>query len=275
MTAITADNEQLARQAIALMELFALNHDDTERRIVGICERALTPFGPVAAVCVYPRFVLRARTTLDRLQAPRVNVIAVVNFPNGGTGIEAAVSETSMAMMAGADEIDVVYPFSALICGDQHVGGELISACKSVLDRDVKLTVTLETGELRDSQIIHDACRSAIEAGADFLKTSTGKAARHASPQAARIMLESIGDVGGQVGFKAAGGLRTFEEARVFIQLAQARFGSHWISRERVRMGGSSLLDDLLMQLGVNGMLDRQAIIQGKKRPGKEPGQKP
>ncbi|CAM3095822.1 deoxyribose-phosphate aldolase [Pseudomonas floridensis] len=275
MTAITADNERLARQAIALMELFALNHDDTEQRIVGVCQRAVTPFGAVAAVCVQPRHVSLARTTLDRLQAREVNVVAVINFPHGGRGIESAVSETRAALMGGADEVDVVYPFGALLCGDQQAGTELISACKSVLDPRIKLTVTLETGELRDSENIHTACRCAIEAGADFVKTSTGKAARHATPQAARIMLECIADIGGQVGFKVAGGLRTFEEARLFMQLAQARFGAHWTSSERVRLGGSSLLDDLLARLGLHGAFTAPPFLEGKKRPGKEPGQKP
>ncbi|WP_285360682.1 deoxyribose-phosphate aldolase [Pseudomonas sp. fls2-241-TYG-175] len=251
MTAITADDEQLARQAIALMELFALNHDDTEQRIIGVCQRALTPLGPVAAVCVSPRFVCLARTTLDRLRAHQVRVVAVVNFPHGGTDLEAAASETRAAILAGADEVDVVYPFRALLGGDQQTGADLLSACRARLDGRVKLTVTLETGELRDSEVIHTACRAAIEAGADFLKTGTGKSARHATPQAARIMLESIADTGGQVGFKVAGGLRTFEDARLFIQLAHARFGAHWIVSERVRLGGSSLLDDLLGRLGL------------------------
>lgn len=275
MTANTADDEQLARQAIALMELFALNHDDTEQRIIGVCQRALTPLGPVAAVCVSPRFVCLARTTLDRLRAHQVRVVAVVNFPHGGADFEAAASETRAAMLAGADEIDVVYPFRSLLGGDQQTGVDLLSACRSRLDGRVKLTATLETGELRDSEIIHTACRSAIEAGADFLKTGTGKSARHATPQAARIMLESIADTGGQVGFKVAGGLRTFEDARLFIQLAHARFGAHWIVSERVRLCGSSLLDDLLGRLGLYASTGHQAFFEGKKRPGKEPGQKP
>ncbi|MEE5130498.1 deoxyribose-phosphate aldolase [Pseudomonas alliivorans] len=275
MTAITADDEQLARQAIALMELFALNHDDTEQRIMGVCQRALTPLGPVAAVSVSSRFVCLARTTLDRLQAYQVKVVAVVNFPYGGTDFEAAASETRAAMLAGADEVDVVYPFRALLGGDEQTGADLISACRSRLDGRVKLTVTLETGELRDSEVIHTACRAAIEADADFLKTGTGKSARHATPQAARIMLESIADTGGQVGFKVAGGLRTFEDARPFIHLAHARFGAHWIVSDRVRLGGSSLLDDLLGRLGLHAYAGPQPFFEGKKRPGKEPGQKP
>ena len=177
--------------------------------------------------------------------------MAVVNFPHGGTDPEAAASETRAAMLAGADEIDVVYPFRSLLGGDQQTGMDLLSACRSRLNGRVKLTATLETGELRDSEVIHTACGAAIEAGADFLKTGTGKSARHATPQAARIMLESIADTGGQVGFKVAGGLRTFEDARLFIQLAHARFGAHWIVSERVRLCGSSLLDDLLGRLGL------------------------
>ncbi|MCD5996314.1 deoxyribose-phosphate aldolase [Pseudomonas sp. CDFA 602] len=251
MNAITGDNEELAREAIALLELLALNNDDTEQRIVGICQRALTPLGPVAAVCVSPRFVCLARTTLDRLLATEVKVIAAVNFPNGGSNIESAVSETRAALTSGADEIDLVYPFRALLGGDQKTGMEMIAACRALCKGRIKLTVTLETGDLCDPQLIRVACSSSIDAGADFIKTSTGKAIINATPQAARIMLAAIAEVGGQVGFKAAGGIRTFEDAQLFIRLAQARFGPRWTNAERVRLGVSSLLDDLLTRLGI------------------------
>lgn len=252
MNTITTDNEQLARQAIALLELFALNNDDTEQRVMGICQRALTPLGPVAAVCVSPRFVCLARTTLDRLMAHSVSVVAAVNFPHGGVLIESVASETRAAIVSGADEIDVVYPFRALLSGDLQIGLDLVSACKAMCSNGIKLTVTLETGELCDPQLIRTACQTAIEAGANFIKTSTGKAVTHATPQAARIMLESIAEVGGQAGFKAAGGIRTLEDARLFMQLAQARFGAQWTGADRVRLGASSLLDDLLVHLGVH-----------------------
>ncbi|WP_426143120.1 deoxyribose-phosphate aldolase [Pseudomonas sp. DWP3-1-2] len=248
---VHADDEQLARRAIGLLDLMALNAQDTEQRIIGMCQRALTPLGAVAAVCVYPRFVLLARTTLDRLRTPDIRVVAAVNFPYGSANIESAASETRAAVMAGADEIDVVYPFRTQLCGDQQTGMDLVAACREASGPNTRLTVTLETGDLRDPQIILDASRSAILSGADFIKTSTGKAVVSATPQAARIMLESIAEVGGQVGVKFAGGIRTFEDAKVFLSMAQARFGPHWVTADRVRLGASSLLDDLLIHLGV------------------------
>jgi deoxyribose-phosphate aldolase len=249
-SAITTDKEQRAQEAIGLLDLMALNTDDTEERIVGICRRALTPVGEVAAVCVYPRFTLLARTTLDRQQTPDIRVVAVVNFPYGSPNVENAASEARAAVMSGADEIEMVYPFRTL-SGDRKTGLDMIAACRSACGRRVSLTVTLETGDLRDPQIIRDACRDAITSGADFIKTSTGKLIGSATPQAARIMLETIADVGGQVGLKFCGGIRTFAEARVFLDMAQARFGPQWVNAQRVRLAGSSLLDDILSQLGV------------------------
>ncbi|KPW62801.1 Deoxyribose-phosphate aldolase [Pseudomonas syringae pv. helianthi] len=251
MKEMTADDERLARQVIGLLELFALNTDDTEQRIVGICQRALTPVGPVAAVCVQPRFVCLARTTLDRMLARGVKVVGVVNFPHGSSNIPAVTTEVRDALMSGADEIDVVYPFRALLGGDRLAGLEMISACAAVCAGQARLTATLETCDLRDSQMILDACRDAIASGADFLKTCTGKAASHVTPQAVRVMLESISDVGGQVGLKVAGGIRTFDEACIYMTLAHARFGRQWMNAGRLRLGGSSLLDDLLVRLGL------------------------
>ncbi|WP_095098245.1 deoxyribose-phosphate aldolase [Pseudomonas sp. Irchel 3A5] len=248
---ISTEDEQLARQAISLFELMALDVDDTESRIVGLCQRAMTPLGPIAAICVYPRFVLLARTTLDRLQHRDIRVVAVVNFPYGSANEEAVMSETRAAVMSGADEIDLVYPFRTLLSGDQQTGANMVASCRAACGPDMVLTVTLEVGDLRDPQIIRDACLAAIIAGANFIKTSTGKLVTPPTTQAVRVMLESLVDVGGQVGLKFCGGLRTLNDARLFIEMARARFGPQWVSDQRVRLVGSSLLDDILSQLGV------------------------
>jgi deoxyribose-phosphate aldolase len=160
-------------------------------------------------------------------------------------------SETQAAVLAGVDEIDLVYPFHAHLAGDKQVGAEMIAACKARCGRRVTLTVTLETGVLRDPQIIHDVCRMAIREGVAFLKTSTGKQIVSATPQAARILIEAIAELGAQVGFKASGNVRTVSEARTYLEMAQARFGPYWLEAHRMRLGGSSLLDDLLTQLGM------------------------
>lgn len=251
MSRVNEGDEVWAQKAIGLLELTSLNADDTAERINALCKRALTPVGNVAAVCVLPKFAGLARRTLDTLQAREVRVVAAVNFPNGGASVSSVESETHAAMLTGADEIDLVYPFHAHLAGDKQIGGEMIAACKAKCGQRGVLTVTLETGVLRDPQIIHDVCRTAIRGGAAFLKTSTGKQVVNATPQAARIMIEAIAELGSLVGFKAAGNVRTLDEARHYLNMAQTRFGPYWLETGRLRLGAASLLDDLLAQLGV------------------------
>ncbi len=248
------DNEVQARQAIGLLELLAFSQEDTEQRIVSLCRSALTPVGPVAGVCVSPVFVCLARATLDRLQGRDVRVIGLVNFPAGRADVELAAQQARAVLLAGGDEVDVVYPFRAVLAGDTQVGAELVGACKAECGHRVPLTVTLETGDLRDPQLIRSASRAAIAAGADFLKTCTGRLVAPATAQAARIMLESIAEVGGQAGFKVAGGLRTVGDAQVFLALVKGRFGPNWLTPQRVRLGATSLLGDALARLGVLGV---------------------
>ncbi|SER78328.1 deoxyribose-phosphate aldolase [Pseudomonas sp. NFACC02] len=251
MSRMNEGDEAWAQKAIALLELTSLNADDTAERVVALCERAQTPVGNVAAVCVSSRFAGLARRTLDAAKARDIKVVAAVNFPNGGASVATVASETQAAVLAGADEIDLVYPFNAHLAGDKQIGPEMIAACKAQCGRPGMLTVTLETGVLRDPQLIHDVCRMVIREGVAFLKTSNGKQIVSATPQAARILIEAIAELGSQVGFKASGNVRTVTEARTYLEMAQARFGPYWLEQKRMRLGGSSLLDDLLMRLGV------------------------
>jgi deoxyribose-phosphate aldolase len=254
---ISTNDEQMARQAISLFDLIALDTYDAESRIVDLCHRAVTPLGAIASICVYPRFVLLARMTLDRMHLRDVRVISVVNFPYGSANLEIAESETRAAVMSGADEIDLVYPFRTLLSGDRQTGKDMVAACRAACGPRTVLTVTLEVSDLRDPQVIREACQGAISAGANFIKTSTGKLVGGPTPQAVRVMLETIAEVGGQVGIKFCGGLRTFADARVFLDMAGARFGPQWISAQRVRLVGSSLLDDILLQLGLGAESSR------------------
>jgi deoxyribose-phosphate aldolase len=241
----------VAQTAIRLLELTSLNADDTAERIAALCKRALTPVGNVAAVCVLPRFAGLARRTLDTLGAREVRVVAMVNFPNGGACVATVESETHAAMLTGADEIDLIYPFNAHLAGDRQIGAKMIAACKAKCGSRGQLTVTLETGVLDDPQIIHGVCRVAIGEGASFLKTSTGRQIVGATPQAARILLESIAERSYLVGLKASGNVRSLAQARSYIEMAQTRFGPMWLAPERMRLGAASLLDDLLQELGV------------------------
>ncbi|KPA91516.1 MULTISPECIES: deoxyribose-phosphate aldolase [Pseudomonas] len=249
MKQINQTDRQLAHQALGLLDLTSLSNDDDAERIVSLCQRAMTPFGPVAAVCVFPRFVALARKTLDGLGAPGIRVATVVNFPYGGPNVASAVSETEAVLRAGANEVDLVYPYRSLLMGDTQTGLTMVSACRDLCTGRARLKVILETGELRDPQMIRQASQDAIAAGADFLKTSTGKVLVNATEQAVRIMLEAIAERGGLVGLKAAGGIRTLADARTYIELARSRFGAGWVDADHLRLGASGLLDELLAHL--------------------------
>ena len=249
---MTDSDRQLAQQAIGLLDLTSLNESDDDELIRALCRRALTPAGQVAAVCVYPRFVALARRTLNELGGAGVRVATVTNFPAGRDDVTAAASETRDAVDAGADEVDVVYPYRALIAGDDAAGRALVRACKAACGNQVLLKVILETGELTDPAMISKASRDAIAAGADFIKTSTGKVAVNATPEAANVMLAEIAANGGRVGFKPAGGIRTLADALLYIELAVAHMGADWVTPQHLRLGASSLLDDLLRQLALS-----------------------
>ena len=239
----------MARRAIALVDLTSLNENDRAQDIRALCRRAVTPYGPVAAVCVYPRFVATARTELATLcAAESVQVATVANFPGGDQASEQVLGQIARALADGADEIDVVMPWQALLGGRHDEARDLLAACRSACS-DRTLKVILETGELGSPTLIRQAGKVAIETGADFLKTSTGKVAVNATLEAARVLLELIRDHGGTVGFKASGGIRTSEEAASYLALADRVMGSNWVHADHFRFGASSLLDDLIEHL--------------------------
>ncbi len=244
-------HQDLARRILPLVDLTSLNETDTERDILRLCTRAGTPAGNVAAVCVAPEYVAVARQGLGRghLQ-DKVRVATVINFPHGDGETEAIAEDIRAAITSGADEIDLVFPYPALMAGDERAGHELVSRCRQILS-GYTLKVILETGELKDPELIRTAAEIAISAGADFLKTSTGKVAVNATPEAAMVMMETIRDSARPVGFKAAGGIRTTAEAAVYLDLAADILGPAWLRPERFRIGASSLLDDLLRLLGL------------------------
>ncbi|MCE8017062.1 deoxyribose-phosphate aldolase [Halomonas sp. MCCC 1A17488] len=243
--------QQAARQALALMDLTSLNEDDSDAVIRELCARANTPAGHPAAVCVYPAFVPTAREALaEQGLAGKVKVATVTNFPHGEADIERAAAETRAAVASGADEVDVVFPYRALMAGDAEVGRALVAACKRECG-DAVLKVILETGELKVAGLIDRAGMLAIDGGADFLKTSTGKVAVNATLDAAKILLTAIKASGRDVGFKAAGGVRTVEDAAAYLQLAEQVMGADWITPAHFRFGASGLLGSLLETLGV------------------------
>ncbi|EPC02702.1 hypothetical protein L861_10175 [Litchfieldella anticariensis FP35 = DSM 16096] len=245
------DLQHAARQALAMMDLTSLNDDDSDARIVALCRQAKTPVGSPAAICIYPPFIARARSELELLGLGGIVKIATVtNFPHGDDDIDQAVHETREAVALGADEIDVVFPYHALMAGDTTMGQALVEACKAACGGR-PLKVILETGELKQPKLIRQASELAIAGGADFLKTSTGKVEVNATLEAAEIMLSTIRDSGRDVGFKAAGGVRTAEEAKAYLDLATRLMGETWLTPAHFRFGASGLLGNLLATLGV------------------------
>lgn len=240
-------------RALQLMDLTTLNDDDTDEKVIALCHQAKTAAGNTAAVCIYPRFISVARKTLNEQGTPDIRIATVTNFPHGNDDIASALAETRAAIAYGADEVDVVFPYRALIAGNEQVGFDLVKACKEACAAaNVLLKVIIETGELREEALIRKASTIAINAGADFIKTSTGKVPVNATPESARIMLEVIRDmnVAKTVGFKPAGGVRTAEDAAHYLAIADELFGPEWADARHYRFGASSLLASLLQALG-------------------------
>ena len=242
--------EQNARQALHLMDLTSLNDSDTDAVIDALCAQAKTPEGHPAAVCVYPAFIGTAKNALAQQGLDNVKIATVTNFPHGSDNIDIAEAETRQAVADGADEVDVVFPYRALIDGNADVGESLVKRCKQACGDRAQLKVIIESGELKTPELIRQASDLAIAGGADFIKTSTGKVPVNATPEAARIMLEAIRDSGKDVGFKAAGGVRNAEDAAIYLDMAREIMGDTWVSADHFRFGASSLLASLLKTLG-------------------------
>lgn len=248
-----SDLKAAALRALKLMDLTTLNDDDTDAKVIQLCHDAKSPVGNTAAICIYPRFIPIAKKTLREQGTPEVRIATVTNFPHGNDDVEIAVAETKAAVAYGADEVDVVFPYRALIAGNEKVGFDLVKQCKEACGSDVLLKVIIETGELKEEALIKKASQICIEAGADFIKTSTGKVPVNATPEYARMMLEVIRDmnVAETVGFKPAGGVRTAEDARDYLAMADEILGDNWVDSRHYRFGASSLLTNLLNTLEV------------------------
>jgi deoxyribose-phosphate aldolase len=238
-----------------MLDLTTLEGADTPGKVRQLCAKAVCPapelpeIPSVAAVCVYPSLVAVAR---EALQGTGVRTASVATgFPAGQVSLAAKLRETQDAVAAGADEIDMVISRAAFLAGDDVRVQEEIVAVKENCG-DAHLKVILETAELGSYDHIRHASMLAMEAGADFIKTSTGKAASGATPDVCLVMLEAIRDYvarsGRIVGFKAAGGVSSSKAALHRLVLVKETLGDEWLTPERIRIGASSLLNDLLMQ---------------------------
>ncbi|SIP91251.1 deoxyribose-phosphate aldolase [Rhizobium sp. RU33A] len=239
------DNQELravASRALSLLDLTNLKDDCTPDQIVTLCERAQSAFGPTAAICIFPRFVMQARTLLGP-DGP-IRIATVVNFPSGEMKTEDVLAETRDAVADGADDIDLVIPYRALAAGDDKAVTDMVTAVKAACGQAILKTI-LETGELKDISLVRRASDLSIAAGADFIKTSTGKVSVNATLEAADIMLQAIRDSRKKVGFKPAGGISTVADAGHYLKLADTIMGEDWVMPSTFRFGASGLLDDI------------------------------
>jgi deoxyribose-phosphate aldolase len=234
------DTAALARRAIGLVDLTDLDDRSSVASVEALCARAAEH--GTAAVCVWPDFVATARRALG---ASGVRVATVVNFPSGGERPFAVGVQTERAIVDGADEIDVVLPYTAFVAGDVERAAGVLDTVRATAGT-LLVKVILETGELPDVATVEAAARFAVDHGADFVKTSTGKTPRSASPEAAAAMLRVIAAAGRPVGIKPSGGIRTLADAEQYVALADGVMGEGWATPATFRFGASGLLDALL-----------------------------
>jgi deoxyribose-phosphate aldolase len=240
---MSADGPATAARVLAVLDLTSLGEDDTTATITGLCESAASGGHP-AAVCVYPEHIETARRELDARGAADVAIATVVNFPDGSNDLGRALRETRRALAAGADEIDIVFPWRAYMNGDRESGPLMLQRCKEICGARI-LKAILETGALGDPLLIREMSLAALASGADFIKTSTGKTASGATLEAARVILECLREKNGQGGFKAAGGIQSIAEAGRYLALADEILGPDWATPANFRIGANSLLREL------------------------------
>jgi deoxyribose-phosphate aldolase len=242
--------------AIRMMDLTTLEGRDTPGKIRALCAKAIHPqpgdpsIPSVAAICLYPSLIPEAK---DALKGSTVKVASVATgFPSGQTFREIKVAEVKGAVAAGADEVDMVIDRGAFLSGDYATVFDEIVEIRDACG-NAHLKVILETGELGTFDQVRRASILAMAAGADFIKTSTGKIQPAATLPVTLVMLEAIRDfekaTGRAVGMKPAGGIRTAKEAVQYLVVLYETLGPRWMTADRFRFGASTLLNDVLMQI--------------------------
>ena len=246
MSAMVASRPALAARVLALLDLTSLGEDDTPEQIEALCARARAARVLPAALCIYPEHVTTVRRAL---RGSPIKVAAVVNFPDGSADSMRISRETRRALAAGADEIDLVFPYHAYLHGNELLAARAIAACRHLCRAGVILKLILETGELGCTESIARASRIGIDGGVDFLKTSTGKGPINASPAAVVAVLDAIAKAGGDCGLKVSGGICTLADAITYLDLVASRMGAAWITPTHFRIGASLLFGELTAAL--------------------------
>lgn len=255
LAAAKNSTKKMFEKALSCIDLTTLNSTDTISSVAAFTERvnnfqeAFPGINNVAAICVYPNM---AHTVKCTLKVPNVKIAAVAGgFPSSMTFAKIKIEEANLSVVAGASEIDIVMPLWAFLEGHLETCKKEISDIKKVIG-DAHLKVILETGVLNIDQI-WQAAILAIEAGADFIKTSTGKLPQAASPEAAFVMCLAIKqhfeETGKKVGFKPAGGIVTSDDAILYLTIVQEILGDEWLNPELFRIGASRLANNLLEKI--------------------------
>jgi deoxyribose-phosphate aldolase len=255
----TASKKWAIDMAISMIDLTTLEGSDTDGKVKAICNKAIRPdptdptVPHVGAICVYNDMVATARKHLDESGGHDIPVAAVSTaFPSGRASLEVKERDTKDAIADGATEIDMVIDRGAFLSGDLEKVYSEIVYIKSLCGDKAHLKVILETGELVTYDNVRKASFLAMAAGADFIKTSTGKVAPAATAPVVLVMLEAVRDfyqmTGVRIGVKPAGGIRTTKDAIKQLVLVKETAGDEWLNPELFRIGASALLNDLLMQ---------------------------
>ena len=247
-------NGEVYKTCFSCIDLTSLGSTDSHAQIERFTRKAVefpehfSGIPNVASICVYPVFV---ETVGVALGATRMAITSVSGgFPSSQTYLEVKMLETAMAVENGADEIDIVISIGELLSGEYDLMGNEIEMLRGEVGEDVVLKVILESGMLADPELIRKAAVIAMTAGADFIKTSTGKTGVAATPEAAVVMCRAIRDyyeaTGRRVGFKAAGGISTAESAALYYTIVEHILGKEWLTSDLFRIGASSLANNLL-----------------------------
>ena len=250
------NNIDVKKEIFHCIDLTTLKCTDSEESVMKFTEKVnefvdkYPDLENVAAICVYPNM---AEIVSDSLEADNVKIACVSGgFPSSQTFMEVKVAETAMALHAGAEEIDIVMPIGKFLCGDYEGMCDEIGELKDICGEKT-LKVILETGVLRTASNIKKAAILAMYAGADFIKTSTGKKAISATPEAALVMCEAIKEyykeTGRKVGFKAAGGIDSVKKALAYYTIVKETLGEEWLNNGLFRIGTSRLTNLLLSDI--------------------------
>jgi deoxyribose-phosphate aldolase len=245
------------KMAVSMCDLTTLEGKDTPGKVAYLCRKALQPADPkyavppCAAVCVYPNMVKYARKFLGDNSPVRIASVAT-GFPSGQYPLRTKLEEVRRVVADGADEVDMVIDRGAFLAGEHARVFDEIAATKAA-SGPAHLKVILETGELVTYDNVRLASEIAMQAGADFIKTSTGKVNPAATIPVTLVMLEAIRDyffaTGIRIGMKPAGGIRTAKQALHYLVMVKETLGDDWLTPERFRFGASTLVNDVLMQI--------------------------